>query len=56
MKEDCIFGFEGASTFKVIGDLNETMDDYDGPMIFADLVGLKLPDIVLQVRENPEKN
>ena len=29
-------------------------DDYDGQMIFGDLVGLKLPD-VLQVKKNPEK-
>ena len=30
-------------------------DDNDGQMIFGDLGGLKLPDIVLQMRENPEK-
>ena len=41
----CIFGFKGASTSKVIGARNEmTMDDYDGQMIFGDLVDLKLPD------------
>ena len=30
-------------------------DDYDGQMIFGDLVGLKLPDIRLTGEENPEK-
>ena len=40
----CIFGFKGASTSQVIGARNEMMmDDYDGQMIFGDLVGLKLP-------------
>ena len=34
---------------------NEMMDDYDGQMIFLDLVGLKLPDICLTGKENPEK-
>ena len=28
------------------------MDDYDGQMIFGDLVGLKLPDIRLTGEEN----
>ena len=32
------------------------MDYYDGQIIFGDLVGLKLPDISLQVRKNLEKN
>ena len=31
------------------------MDDYDGQMIFGDLVGLKLPEIYLTGEENPEK-
>ena len=31
------------------------IDDYDGQMIFGDLVGLKLPDIRLTDEENPEK-
>ena len=30
-------------------------DDYDGQMIFGDLVGLKLPDICLTSEENPKK-
>ena len=30
-------------------------DDDDGQMIFRDLVGLKPPTFVLQVRKNPEK-
>ena len=52
----CIFGFKGASTSKVIGACNEMMmDDYDGQMTFGDLVGLKLPDICLRGRKNPEK-
>ena len=52
----CIFGFKGASTSQVIGARNEMMmDDYDGQMIFGDLVGLKLPDIRLTGEENPEK-
>ena len=52
----CIFGFKGASTSQVIGARNEIMmDDYDGQMIFGDLVGLKLPDICLTREENPEK-
>ena len=31
------------------------MDDYDGQMIFGDLVGLKLPDIRLKGEGNTEK-
>ena len=31
------------------------MDDYDGQMIFGDLVGLKFPDIRLTGEENQEK-
>ena len=35
----CIFGFKVASTSKVIGARNEMMmNDYDGQMIFGDLV------------------
>ena len=50
----CIFGFKGASTSKVIDARNEmTMDDYDGQMIFGDLVSLKLPDIRLTGEEKP---
>ena len=52
----CIFGFKGASTSKVIGAHNEMMmDDYDGQMIFGDLVSLKLPDIHLTSEEKPRK-
>ena len=52
----CIFGFKGLSTSKVIGARNEMMmDDYDGQMIFGDLVGLTFLTFVLQVRKNPEK-
>ena len=48
----CIFGFKGASTSQVIGARNEMMmDDYDGHMIFGDLVGLKLHDIRLTGEE-----
>ena len=32
------------------------MDDYDGHMMFGDLVGLKLPDIRLKGEEKPRKN
>ena len=32
------------------------MDDYDGQMIFGDLVGPKLPDIRLTGEEKPRKN
>ena len=32
------------------------MDDYDGQMIFGDLVGVKLPDIRLTGEEKPRKN
>ena len=32
------------------------MDDYDGQMIFGDLVGLKLPDIHLTGEEKPKEN
>ena len=53
----CIFGLKGASTSKVIGARNVMMmDDYDGQMIFGDLVGLKLPDIRLTGEEKPQKN
>ena len=31
-------------------------DDYDGQMMFGDLVGLKLPDICLTDEEKPWKN
>ena len=53
----CILGSKGASTSQVIGARNEMMlDDYDGQMIFGDLVGLKLPDIRLTGEEkNPKK-
>ena len=51
----CIFGFKGMSTSQVIGARNEMMmDDYDGQMIYGDLVGLKLPDITGE--EKPRKN
>ena len=53
----CIFWFKGASTSKVIGARDEMMmDGYDGQMIFGDLVGLKLPDILLTGEEKPRKN
>ena len=53
----CIFGVKGASTSKVIGARNEMMmDDYDGQMIFGELLGLKLPDIRLTDEEKPRKN
>ena len=32
------------------------MDDYDGQMIFGDLVGLNIPDIRLTGEEKPRKN
>ena len=32
------------------------MDDYDGQMMFGDLVGLKRPDIRLTDEEKPRKN
>ena len=32
------------------------MDDYDGQMIFGDLVGIKIPDIRLTGEEKPRKN
>ena len=52
----CIFGFKGTSTSQVIGARNEMMmDNYDGQMIFGDLVGLKLPDIRLTGEEKPKK-
>ena len=48
--------FKGTSTSKLIGTRNEMMmDDYDGQMIFGDLVGLKLPDIRLTGEEKPRK-
>ena len=48
--------FQGASTSQVTGARNEMiMDDYDGQMIFGDLVDLKLPDIRLTGEENPRK-
>ena len=43
------------STHSVIPTRRIWNDDYDGQMIFGDLVGLTFPDIVLQVRKNPEK-
>ena len=33
-----------------------SMNDYDGQMIFGDLVVIKLPDIRLIGEEKPEKN
>ena len=52
----CIFGFKGSSTSNVIGARSEMMmDDYDGQMIFGNLVGLKLPDIRLTGEEKPRK-
>ena len=56
MNRVCIFGCKGASTSQVIGARNEMMmDDYDGQVIFGDLVGLKLPDIRLTDEEKPGK-
>ena len=53
----CIFGFKGASTSQVIGAHSEMMmDDYDGQMIFGDLVGVNPPDIRLTGEEKPQKN
>ena len=50
-------GFKGASTSKVITAHNEMMtNDYDGQMIFGDLVGLKLPEIRLTGEEKPRTN
>ena len=52
----CIFGFKGMSTSKIIGTRNERiMDDYDGQMMFGDLVGLKFPDFRLSGEEKPRK-
>ena len=52
----CTFGFKGASTSQVIGARNEMMmDDYDGQMIFGELVVLKFPDICLRGVEKPRK-
>ena len=49
--------FQGASASEVIGARNEMiMGDYDGQMIFGELVGLKLPDIRLTGEEKPRKN
>ena len=49
--------FKGSPTSKVIGARNEMMiDDFDGQMIFGDLVGLKLPDIRLTGEEKPRNN
>ena len=49
--------FQGASTSQVIGARNEMiMDDYDGQMIFGDLVSLQLPDIRLTGEGKPRKN
>ena len=48
--------FWGESTSQVIGARNEMMmDDYDGQIIFGDIMGLKLPDIRLTGEEKPRK-
>ena len=48
--------FQDTSTSQVIGARNEMiMDDYDGQMMFGDLVGLKLHDIRLTDEEKPRK-
>ena len=45
------------STSQVIGARNEMiMDDYDGQMIFGDLVVIKFPEIHLTGEEKPRKN
>ena len=50
-------GLRTRQHLKVIGARNEMMmDDYNGQMIFGDLVGLKLPDIRLTGEEKPRKN
>ena len=47
---------QDASTSQVIGARNEMiMDDYDGQMMFGDLVGLKIPDIRMTGEEKPRK-
>ena len=33
-----------------------SINDYDGQIIFGDLVGLKLPDICLTGEDKPQKN
>ena len=40
----------------VIGARNEMIDDFDGQIIFGNLMGLKLPDIRLTHEEKPRKN
>ena len=53
----CVYLGLRPSTSTVIGARNEMMmDDYDGQMIFEDLVDLKLPDIRLTGEEKPRKN
>ena len=32
------------------------IDDYDGQMVFGELMGLKLPDICITGEEKPRKN
>ena len=42
-------------TIHIIHSHIEWNDDYDGQIIFGDLLGLKLPDICLTGEENPRK-
>ena len=49
-------GLRARQHLRSFGARNEMMmDDYDGQMIFGDLVSLNLPDIRLIGEENPEK-
>ena len=49
--------FETTRTLKTIQTIHSNKAyDYDGKMIFWDLVGLKLPDICLKGEEKPRKN
>ena len=50
-------GLRARQHLRSFGARNEIMmDDYEGQMIFGDLVDLKLPDIRLTGEENPRKN
>ena len=44
------------STYSVSPTRRIWNDDYNGQMIFGDLVGLKFPDICLTGEEKPRKN
>ena len=55
MRDQLNAGATSVNTHHPRTQSNKANDDYEGQMIFVDLVGLKLPDIYLRGEEKPRK-